>query len=83
MTGGDLVDELRDTLDRANELVQVLEKTLHLGADGTGDAAEMERRLSAAEADVKELASRLVESEHQAGRLMNLYVATYQLHSTL
>lgn len=82
MTGGDLVEELRDTLDRANELVQVLETTLHPG-DGSGDAAELERRLSAAETDVKELASRLVESEHQAGRLMNLYVATYQLHSTL
>lgn len=82
MTGGDLVEELRDTLDRANELVRVLETTLHPG-DGSGDAAELERRLTAAETDVKELASRLVESEHQAGRLMNLYVATYQLHSTL
>lgn len=83
MTGGDLVDQLRDTLERANELVQVLEKTLRPGDGMLGDGAEMERRLLTAEADVKELASRLVESEHQAGRLMNLYVATYQLHSTL
>jgi GAF domain-containing protein len=45
--------------------------------------AELEERLHAAEGDVKELATRLVDSEHQAGRLMNLYVATYQLHSTL
>lgn len=81
MTGGDLLDQLRDTLDRAGELVQVLGKNLQAGAGG-GDP-EVERRLEAAEADVKELASRLVESEHQAGRLMNLYVATYQLHSTL
>jgi hypothetical protein len=44
---------------------------------------ELERRLATAESDVKELASRLVDSEHQAGRLMNLYVATYQLHATL
>ena len=43
----------------------------------------MERRLATAESDVKELASRLVDSEHQGGRLMNLYVATYQLHATL
>jgi hypothetical protein len=50
---------------------------------GTSAGAELEARLSTAEADVKELASRLVDSEHQAGRLMNLYVATYQLHSTL
>ena len=81
MTGSDLLDQLRDTLDRAGELVQVLEKNLQGG--GGGDSAEMERRLNTAESDVKELASRLVESEHQAGRLMNLYVATYQLHSTL
>jgi len=44
---------------------------------------ELERRLASAESDVKELASRLVDSEHQGGRLMNLYVATYQLHATL
>lgn len=81
MTGGDLLNQLRDTLDRAGELVQVLGKNLQAG--GGGGDPEVERRLEAAEADVKELASRLVESEHQAGRLMNLYVATYQLHSTL
>ncbi len=46
-------------------------------------AVELERRLASAESDVKELASRLVDSEHQGGRLMNLYVATYQLHATL
>ena len=44
---------------------------------------ELERRLATAESDVKQLASRLVDSEHQGGRLMNLYVATYQLHATL
>jgi GAF domain-containing protein len=44
---------------------------------------ELERRLAAADADVRELASRLVDSEHQVGRLMNLYVATYQLHANL
>lgn len=81
MTGSDLIDQLRDTLDQASSLIQVLEKNLHQGVGG--DSAELEKRLAAAEADVKELASRLVESEHQAGRLMNLYVATYQLHSTL
>lgn len=86
MTGGDLVNELRSTLDRAAELVRTLEGNLGApGAVGTSDerARELERRLEAAETDVKELASRLVDSEHQAGRLMNLYVATYQLHSTL
>lgn len=90
MTGGDLVDQLRATLDRAGELVRVLEENLGVltaatGAPGGGASrvAELEERLHAAESDVKELATRLVDSEHQAGRLMNLYVATYQLHSTL
>lgn len=90
LTGGDLVDQLRSTLDRAGELVRVLEENLGVltaatGAPGGGASrvAELEERLHAAEGDVKELATRLVDSEHQAGRLMNLYVATYQLHSTL
>jgi GAF domain-containing protein len=91
LNGGDLVDQLRATLDRAGELVRVLEENLGVlaaatgAADGGGESrvAELEERLHTAEGDVKELATRLVDSEHQAGRLMNLYVATYQLHSTL
>lgn len=87
VTGSEVVLELRSTLDRAAELVRALESNLKSpGAGGGGGperAEELERRLEAAETDVKELASRLVDSEHQAGRLMNLYVATYQLHSTL
>ncbi len=88
MSGADLLDQLRETLDRAGELVQVIERDLgEAGVVTTGSDAErtkdLEARLSAAETDVKELAARLVDSEHQAGRLMNLYVATYQLHATL
>ena len=44
---------------------------------------EREARLAQAENDREELAARLVEVEHQVGRLMTLYVATYQLHATL
>jgi GAF domain-containing protein len=40
-------------------------------------------RLARAERDREDLATRLVEVEHQVGRLMTLYVATYQLHATL
>lgn len=86
--GLDLVSELRSTLERAGELIRVVESNLR-GSEGNEGAsaderiAELERRLSTAESDVKELASRLVDSEHQGGRLMNLYVATYQLHATL
>ncbi|MFL6259385.1 MAG: GAF domain-containing protein [Thermoanaerobaculia bacterium] len=84
--GLDLVSELRATLERAGELVRVVESNLRAPAEGASSderIAELERRLATAESDVKELASRLVDSEHQGGRLMNLYVATYQLHATL
>ena len=87
--GLDLISELRSTLERAGELVRVVESNLS-GAAEEGESAnsgeriaELERRLATAESDVKELAARLVDSEHQGGRLMNLYVATYQLHATL
>lgn len=85
-----MVAELRTALERANELARVVETNLReagidpdAGRAGEERVAELERRLSTAESDVKELASRLVDSEHQGGRLMNLYVATYQLHATL
>lgn len=87
--GLELVAELRATLDRVGELARVVEANLRDAsqsnpADSADDRIqELERRLSTAESDVKELASRLVDSEHQGGRLMNLYVATYQLHATL
>jgi uncharacterized coiled-coil protein SlyX len=86
--GRDLLAELRTTLERANDLLRVVESSQQGAAvreAGTAEEriAELERRLSTADSDVKELASRLVDSEHQGGRLMNLYVATYQLHATL
>jgi len=87
--GLELVAELRSTLERAGELARVVELNLRETAEHAAAASadervqELERRLATAESDVKELASRLVDSEHQGGRLMNLYVATYQLHATL
>lgn len=87
--GLELVAELRSTLERVGELARIVELNLREAGEhsepSTSDerAQELERRLATAESDVKELASRLVDSEHQSGRLMNLYVATYQLHATL
>jgi GAF domain-containing protein len=46
-------------------------------------ARALERRVAALEHGERELADRLVQAERHAGRLMSLYVATYQLHSTL
>lgn len=83
----ELLSELRSTLDRANTLLTSLGTDAAAVPWGTLPPGErvqdLERRLAAAEMDVKELAARLVDSEHHAGRLMNLYVATYQLHATL
>jgi hypothetical protein len=86
--GRELAEELRATLARASELARVVEANLRAAAESDEESpqarvVELERRLATAESDVKELASRLVDSEHQGGRLMNLYVATYQLHATL
>jgi GAF domain-containing protein len=46
-------------------------------------AAETEQRLADVESDRSELSSQLAARERQISQLMNLYVATYQLHSTL
>lgn len=87
-SGTELMEQLRSTLERANELVRALETNLHdadrfrRGQDGSR-AAELENRLEKTEDDVRELASQLATSERQTGRLMNLYVATYQLHASL
>jgi hypothetical protein len=88
VAGQELLAELKATLERAGELIRVVEQNLQADEPSGEESpdervAELERRLATAESDVKELASRLVDSEHQGGRLMNLYVATYQLHATL
>ncbi|HXU46078.1 MAG TPA: GAF domain-containing protein [Thermoanaerobaculia bacterium] len=83
----DLVEQLRTTVERANDLLAALESSFQPSETAIPSAGtrirELEHRLATAESDVKELASRLVESEHQSGRLMSLYVATYQLHASL
>ena len=87
-----LVEQLRDALGRASELVAHLSTALAAASREPRGAApplpaapvgEASRALDAARDDVQELSSRLVETEHQLDRLMSLYVATYQLHSFL
>lgn len=92
------IEELRAALERAQHLLRELEAEELLGpkpgppsapppaakaAAETARLVDLERELEAAETDRAELATRLVDAERQAGQLMNLYVATYQLHSTL
>jgi len=87
--GAELVEELRTTLEKAAGLLRVLESNLQQvaahrdGLSGEQRTSELEKRLERTESDVAELASQLAVSERQTSRLMNLYVATYQLHATL
>jgi len=73
---GSALDELRAALTRAAELTRELEGRPE-------SAADLKSRLADVESDRQELSAKLAEYEHQVGRLMNLYVATYQLHATL
>ena len=82
----DLLDELRSTLDRAAELAAEIPRSTPDSSAFEASAEEtdrLRRELEAAAEDSQELSSQLVESEQQRGRLMSLYVAIYQLHSTL
>jgi GAF domain-containing protein len=74
---GSALDELRATLDRAAALAKEIEST------PKDSAPDLESRLLDVESDREELSNKLAEYEQQVGRLMNLYVATYQLHATL
>jgi GAF domain-containing protein len=87
-----LVEQLREALGRASELVARLSGTLasasRVSDDDTASISplpdeDLEEQLSAARVDVQELSTRLVDTEHQLDRLMSLYVATYQLHAFL
>jgi GAF domain len=77
------------TLRRAQQLVRdaqaAIEEASRVVGQGhaAGPAGAAEARLMVAESERQELADRLAEVEHQVGRLMTLYVATYQLHATL
>jgi GAF domain-containing protein len=77
------------TLRRAQQLVSDAQAAIEEASrvvgqgGGAGPAGGAEARLAVAENERQELAGRLAEVEHQVGRLMTLYVATYQLHATL
>jgi GAF domain-containing protein len=75
------LDELRATLDRAAQLAKQIES--QPPPENPVSAEDLKTRLADVESDRLELSARLAEYEHQVGRLMNLYVATYQLHATL
>ena len=74
----DALSELQHTLARAGELLRSLEKSPAASKD-----TQLQQRLVELEDDRDQLSKQLSDYEAQTGRLMNLYVATYQLHSTL
>ena len=80
---GNALDELRATLDRAAELAKQLEARPQSPQGTPAEINDLEERLKDVESDRRELSGKLAEYEQQVGRLMNLYVATYQLHATL
>ncbi len=84
------VGQLRSLLAEAQQLAEVVQKVV--GARRTpaamvrADVArieELERTLESALRDQQELSEQLVDAENLAGKLMSLYVATYQLHVSL
>lgn len=82
-----VVAELQVTLERAGRLLGVLQDRVPrvdwVEPEASGQVDKLKANLNAVEQDMDELATRLVDTENQRGRLMNLYVATYQLHATL
>jgi len=77
----DALSELQHTLARAGELLRSLEKSP--GPSRERELPQLQQRLAELEDDREQLSQQLSDYEAQTGRLMNLYVATYQLHSTL
>ena len=72
---GALLTELGSTLDRARRIFESLAESpggAIAGQEAADRVQELERSIQAAERDREELTSRLVEAEHQLGRLMNL-----------
>lgn len=91
LTVEELVSELQSVLDKAGMLIREVQgRSPEDGSDAERDAGDardeidqLKRRLAEAETDLEETTNRMVEVEHQRGRLMGLYVATCELHETL
>ncbi len=73
----------RQLMHDAQEAIEEARQSVVQQQASSAEIPEREARMAQLENDREELAERLVEVEHQVGRLMTLYVATYQLHATL
>lgn len=73
----------RQLMHDAQAALEEAQKSVVKQRSASAEFPECAMRLAEVENEREELAMRLVEVEHQVGRLMTLYVATYQLHATL
>ena len=73
----------RQLIHEAQAAIEEASKSVVQQRTASAEIPGRELRLAQAENEREELAVRLAEVEHQVGRLMTLYVATYQLHATL
>jgi nitrate/nitrite-specific signal transduction histidine kinase len=81
--GGEALNQLQSLLDKARELASALKQNMPVESPRSANLDELHARLADLESDRTQLSMSLQEHEQQTGRLMNLYVATYQLHATL
>jgi hypothetical protein len=82
-TAGRVVDRGRELLPQLVMALDAAATEIERSRESHRRTEELAQRLKEVEADRDELLGRLRDSEVQMGRLMTLYVATYQLHCTL
>src|SRR5919201_6678310 len=68
---------------RAEKFLELFRKSKYFTEELLRDNERLRKRLGALEEENKDYASRYTEIEHQNNNLAALYVASYQLHSTL
>src|SRR5437870_3668620 len=68
---------------RAEKFLELFNKSKHFTEELLRENERLRKRLGALEEENKDYASRYTEIEHQNNNLATLYVASYQLHSTL
>jgi GAF domain-containing protein len=80
---GRALGDARALLPQLERALDSMAVDLARAREGERAAGDLGRRLQEAEAARAALQARLRDNETQLGRLMTLYVATYQLHCTL
>lgn len=78
-----LLEELNRMMERAAEILGHLRSLPPIPGESSDGVTELERQLDEARSDFEEVSLRLANAERQAGSLMSLYVATYQIHASL